>query len=34
MSERKVRALRYEAVEVGRHLKSSKKRYFWSLAIG
>jgi uncharacterized membrane protein len=34
MSESRVRALKFEVVDVGRHIKSSKKRYFWSLSIG
>lgn len=34
MSEAKVRALKYEVAEVGKHIKASKKRYFWSLSIG
>lgn len=34
MSDSKVRALAYEVVDVGKHLKFSKKRYFWAVSIG
>jgi hypothetical protein len=34
MSESKLRALAFQVVEVGKHVKSSKKRYFWAVSIG
>lgn len=34
MSEHQVTALRYEVEQVGKHIKSTKKRYFWALSIG
>ncbi len=34
MSEAKVRALKYEVEDVGRHIKGSKRRFLWVASIG
>lgn len=34
MSNSEVRAIAYQVVDVGKHVKFSKKRYFWAVSIG